>query len=210
MQSVRLIQEEEFVLSTRRCFFVSSVEEKFFFFFFFPLRKVFYFLKNMEVWSWDISEPEQYRLPCKSIQVPWEVLKTAGLLSVLAQNQPHKGLLKNMKFLRSCGEFKVEEGSGERKEMTKWGQLVTCESSTWGCLSDPQVSLISWKQRRARRQRGCEEPAEEQGLVLVPQENTRRPFTGTQYHALLFLILAKVLSCQQNDLWYTTLKILIW
>lgn len=100
------------------------------FFFFFSLRKLFYFLKNMEVWSWDISEPEQYRLPCKSIQVPWEVLKTAGLLSVLAQNQPHKGLLKNIKFLRSCGEFKVEEGSGERKEMTKLGQLVTCESST--------------------------------------------------------------------------------
>lgn len=209
MQSVRLIQEEEFVLSTRRCFFVSSVDEKFHFF---SPRKLFYFLKNMEIWSWDISEPEQYKLPCKSIQVPWEVLKTADLLSVLGQNQPHKVLLNNMKFLRSCGEFKVEEGSGERKEMTKWGQFVSCESSTWGCLSDPQVSLISWKQRRAWRQRGRKEPAEEQGLVLVPvsQENTRRSFTGTQYHALLFLILAKVLSCQQNDLWYTTLKILIW
>lgn len=95
-----------------------------------PPRKLFYFLKNMEVWSWDISEPEQYRLPCKSIQVPWEVLKTAGLLSALAQNQPHKVLLKNMKFLRSCGGFKVEEGAGERKEITKWGQLVSCESST--------------------------------------------------------------------------------
>lgn len=68
--------------------------------------------------------------PCNSFQAPWEVLKTTGLLSGLAQKQPHKALLKNMRFLWSCSEFEVEEGPGERKEMTKWGQLVSCETST--------------------------------------------------------------------------------
>lgn len=64
--------------------------------------------------------------PCNILWVLGEVLKPEGL----APKQPLNVLLRNMRVLCFCSDFQVEEVSGERKERTKQGQLVSCESCT--------------------------------------------------------------------------------